>query len=61
MAAGTRSMRTDIITTSDELGRYSFDPVTLSTCWVVIVSAEKPGYQTTGEVVWRSLLTTSWA
>jgi hypothetical protein len=53
--SGTRFLP-DIVTTSDEHGRFSFDARTLSECRVVFVSAEKPGYQTTSEVVWRSLL-----
>jgi len=53
--SGTRDAP-DVVTTSDERGRYAFDASTLAKCWVVFVSAEKPGYQTTGEVVWRSLL-----
>ena len=53
--SGTRDLPV-MVTTSDEHGRFSFDAQTMSTCWVVFVSAEKPGYMTTGEGRWRSLL-----
>jgi len=54
-SSGTRDLP-DIITTSDEFGRYTFDALALSKCWGIIVSAEKPGYETTARVLWRSPL-----
>jgi hypothetical protein len=54
--AAERATAPDVVTTSDERGRYAFDASTLAKCWVVFRVRGEAGYQTTGEAVWRSLL-----